>query len=75
MPNVAAHALDRPDEKFREHRHDRGRDDQDGDGLSARPMFALFFQFTLGADEKMLMRLEREGEHADVGEKEHDGDA
>ena len=31
-----------------------GRDDQDDDGLSARPMFALFFQLSLGADKKCL---------------------
>ena len=38
-------------------------------------MVALFFQGTFGADEEMPVRLEREREHADVGQEKHDGDA
>ena len=41
-----------------------------------RDQCSLFLlQFALGADKKMLMRLERKGEHAEVSEEEHHGDA
>ena len=67
--------LDCSNEKLREHRNDRSRYGQDGDGFSARPMFALFLQRILRADKEVLMGLERKSEHADVSKKEHDGDA
>ena len=66
-----AYALDRADQKFRKQCHESSGNEQDHDRLAARPILASFLQFALGALKEMPVRLERETEHAEVGDKKH----
>ena len=47
--------FDRADEKLREQGDQAGSDDQDGNGLAARPLPVSFFDIFFSASEKMLV--------------------
>ena len=74
MPKVARHALDCADQKFGKQRHESSSDQQNDDRLAARPILAFFLHFAFGPLKEMSVRLERETEHAKVGDKKHQGD-
>ncbi len=69
-----ADAFDRPHEKFRKQRHERSRDDQDGDRFAPRPVAALFFRGIVCALEVSFMRAERKPEHAEISDEQNDRD-
>ena len=66
--------FDRADEKLREHCDHGGRDQQNSNGLTARPLPASFFGMCVGALEEMLVGPERETEHAKVGKEQDNRD-
>ena len=65
--------FDRADEKLREQGDHSRCDEQDGNGLSARPLPLLFLRIFFRASEEMLVSLERETEHAEIGKEQYDG--
>ena len=66
--------FDRADEKLREQCDYGGRDEQDSNGLAARPLPASFFDMFLSALEEILVSSERETEHAKIGKEQNNGD-
>jgi hypothetical protein len=66
--------FDRADKKLREHGDQGGGDEQNGNGLAARPLPAALFGMCVSALEEMLVGPERETEHAEIGKKQNNGD-
>ena len=66
--------FDRADEKLREQGDHGGSDEQDDNGLAARPLPLSFFGMFVSASEEMLVGPERETEHAEIGKEQDNGD-
>jgi hypothetical protein len=66
--------FDRAHQKLREHGDQAGGDEQDGNGLAARPLPAFFFDMFLSALEEIFVGPERETEHAEIGKEQNNGD-
>ena len=65
--------FDCADEKLGEEGDHSRCNEQDRNGLSARPLPLLFFSIFFTASEEMFMSLERKTEHAEIGKEQYNG--